>query len=169
VHTLYLLRHAKSSWADHGLADEERPLARRGRRDAKRVAAHIRGLAVAPQLVLCSPAERTRQTLELLRPALAATATVKLEPGLYTDSAQELLDRLRAVPEAVGSVMLIGHNPGLQELALLLVSAGAYVERLEAKFPTAALATLTIPRATWGRLSEADAELTAYVVPRELA
>jgi phosphohistidine phosphatase len=168
VHSLYLLRHAKSSWADPGLADDERPLARRGRRDAKRVAAHLRRLGVSPQLLLCSPAERTRQTLELVRPALAPTTTVKLNRALYTDSAQELLEQLRAVSEDVASVMLIGHNPTLQELALLLVSAGPDLERLEAKFPTAALATLTIPRATWRSLSEADAELTAYVVPREL-
>jgi phosphohistidine phosphatase len=65
-------------------------------------------------------------------------------------------------------VMLIGHNPGLQDLALVLASAGSELERLEAKFPTAALATLTLPRATWRRLSQADAVLAAYVVPKQL-
>lgn len=121
-----------------------------------------------PELVLCSPAQRTRETLELVRPALGTTATVRLEAELYAASAETLLERLRAVPEEVASVMLIGHNPGLHDLALLLASAGTELERLEAKFPTAALATLTLPRATWRRLSQADAVLAAYVVPKQL-
>jgi phosphohistidine phosphatase len=168
MHTVYLLRHAKSSWSDPTLPDQDRPLARRGRRDAKRIAKHLVRLGIKPDLVLCSAAERTRETLELVRPALGATSTVRLEAGLYAASADELLERLRAVPEAVASVMLIGHNPGLHELALALAAAGAELERLEAKFPTAALATLTLPNASWGRLSQADAVLAAYVVPKQL-
>ena len=168
MHSLYLIRHAKSSWSDPTLPDQERPLARRGRRDAKRIARHLLRLGIMPELVLCSPAQRTRETLELVRPALGTTATVRLEAELYAASAETLLERLRAVPEEVASVMLIGHNPGLHDLALLLASAGTELERLEAKFPTAALATLTLPRATWRRLSQADAVLAAYVVPKQL-
>jgi len=123
---------------------------------------------VEPELVLCSPAARTRETLELVRPALAAAATVRLEAELYAASADTLLEHLRAVPEEVASVMLIGHNPGLQDLALLLASAGSELERLEAKFPTAALATLTLPAAAWKQLSHADAVLAAFVVPKQL-
>jgi phosphohistidine phosphatase len=167
-HTLYLLRHAKSSWADPAVADRDRPLAPRGRRDAKRIGKHLVRLGIEPELVLCSPAERTRETLELIRPALGATSKVKLEAKLYTASSDELLERIRAVPESVSSVMLIGHNPGLQDLALLLASDGAERERLEAKFPTAALATLTLPNTTWRRLSKGDAVLAAYVVPKQL-
>jgi phosphohistidine phosphatase len=168
VHTLYLLRHAKSSWSDPTLADHERPLSPRGHRDAKRIADHIRRLGIAPALVLCSTSRRTRETLELLRPALDA-ATVSLEPELYAASADTLLERLHAVPGEVASVMLIGHNPGLEDLARLLASDGPELGRLETKFPTAALATLTLPTATWQRLFEADALLTAYVVPKELS
>jgi len=168
MHTLYLLRHAKSSWSDPMLPDRERPLSPRGRRDAKRMAEHLAGLGIEPELVLCSPAERTRETLELMRPALGAGSTVRLETELYAASSAELLERLRVVPEAVASVMLIGHNPGLQDLALALASAGAGLEQLEAKFPTAALATLTLATTTWSRLSEADAVLDAYVVPKRL-
>jgi phosphohistidine phosphatase len=168
THSLYLIRHAKSSWSDPTLPDQERPLARRGRRDAKRIAKHLLRLGIMPELVLCSPTQRTRETLELVRPALGTTATVRLEAELYAASAETLLERLRAVPEEVASVMLIGHNPGLHDLALLLASAGTELERLEAKFPTAALATLTLPRATWRRLSQADAVLAAYVVPKQL-
>ena len=168
MHSLYLLRHAKSSWSDPTLPDRERPLAPRGRRDAKRIAEHLLRLGIAPELVLCSTSRRTRETLELIRPALADSATVRLEAELYAASAGTLLERLHGVPEDVASAMLIGHNPGLQDLALLLASAGSGLERLEAKFPTAALATLALPAATWSRLARADALLDAYVVPREL-
>ncbi len=167
MHCLYLLRHAKSSWSDPTLPDHERPLSPRGRRDAKRIAGHLLEHGVTPELVLCSTSKRTRETLELVRPALGA-ATVELEPELYGASAQTLLERVRAVPESVASVMLIGHNPGLEDLALFLASAGPELERLETKFPTAALATLMRPAATWSRLSGADAVLAAYVVPKQL-
>jgi phosphohistidine phosphatase len=168
MHTLYLLRHAKSSWADPTLPDHERPLAPRGRRDGKRIAKHLVQLGIEPELVLCSSAERTRETLELMRLGLSATSTVMLEKELYAASSDRLLERIRAVPEAVTSVMLVGHNPGLQDLALALTSAGAELERLKAKFPTAALATLALPNTTWSELSQADAVLAAYVVPKQL-
>jgi phosphohistidine phosphatase len=168
MHTLYLLRHAKSSWADPSLADHERPLAPRGRRDAKRIAAHLVQFEIEPELVLCSTAVRTRDTLALVRPALGPTTRVELEAKLYAASSDELLDCIRALTDAVASAMLIGHNPGLQQLALDLASTGAERERLEAKFPTAALATLELASTTWSRLSEAGAELTSYVVPKQL-
>jgi phosphohistidine phosphatase len=167
MRTLYLLRHAKSSWDDPALPDRKRPLAPRGRRDAKRIAKHLLRLGIDPELVLCSAAERTRETLALVRPALPRSA-VSLEDDLYGASSGRLLERLRIVPEDVGSVMLIGHNPGLEDLAVGLAAAGPELERLKAKFPTAALATLTLERTTWSELKEGDGELVAYVVPKEL-
>jgi phosphohistidine phosphatase len=165
VHALYLLRHAKSSWADPTLADRERPLAQRGRRHAKRVATHLRRLGSEPELVLCSSAARARETVELMRPALGGS-TVMLEEELYAASSDELLARIRLVPDPVASVMLIGHNPGLHQLALALASAGDELERLKAKFPTAALATLAFSK-SWSRLAPAEATLAAYVVPKQ--
>jgi phosphohistidine phosphatase len=91
-----------------------------------------------------------------------------LEEELYAASADELLERLRALPLAVASVMLIGHNPGLQDLALVLASTGTELERLQAKFPTAALATLTLANTTWSQLSQADGLLADYIVPKQL-
>ena len=167
MRSLYLLRHAKSSWADPTLPDHERPLAPRGRRDARRIAGHLLELGIEPELVLCSTAVRTRETLELIRPALD-DATVTLDAALYAAWAETLLEHVREVPEERTSVMLIGHNPGLQDLALTLAAPGRERERLEAKFPTAALATLTIPTATWKGLSPGDAVLAAYVVPKQL-
>ena len=168
MRTLYLLRHAKSSWSDPALDDVDRPLAPRGERAAKRMAKELRRKQVRPELVLCSSSLRTRQTLAAIEPSLGGECVVELEPRLYAASEAELLDRLRAVPEAVGSVMLIGHNPGLQDLALALASRGAALAELVAKFPTGALATLALHSADWASLSPGDAELVDYVVPREL-
>ena len=168
MRTLFLLRHAKSSWSDTTLADHERPLAPRGRRDAKRIAAHLVSLGVEPDLVLCSDAVRTRQTLERVRTAFRAATTETVEAELYGASSRELLERVRAIDDDVTSVLVIGHNPGLQDLALALASSGFRLSELEAKFPTAALATLEVPTATWRELAAGDAVLAAYVVPREL-
>ena len=167
VRTLYLLRHAKSSWDDRTLPDRERPLAPRGRRDAKRISDHLLRAQIEPELVLCSSAVRTRETLELIRPALG-TSTVTVEDELYAASFDDLLARLRSLPDTVASVMLIGHNPGLEELALALASAGADLRRLEAKFPTAALATLTFADTAWDRLAPSSGALSAFVVPKQL-
>lgn len=167
MHTVYLLRHAKSDWSDQMLPDHARPLASRGRRDAKRIAKHLRGCGIEPTLVLCSSAERTRETLELVRPALGAALT-EIEDRLYAASSDQLLERLRALPEESSSVLLIGHNPGLQQVALVLAKPNRKRGRLEAKFPTGALATLAVPHATWPQLAAGDAELTAFMVPKEL-
>ena len=164
---LYLVRHAKSSWDDPGLLDRERPLAPRGQRAAKRIAEHCARLGIQPELVLCSSALRTRETLELVRPALGVAAEVRLEDELYAASSDELLERIRLVPEAVSSVMLIGHNPGMQNLALVLAAGGEGLEELEVKFPTGALATLTFG-AAWSELAPGGATLAAYVVPKQL-
>jgi phosphohistidine phosphatase len=165
--TIYLLRHAKSSWDDPGLPDHERPLAPRGRRAGKQMAEHLRETGVAPELVLCSSAVRTRQTLDLIRAALGDTA-VEVEDGLYGAGSDDLLDRLRSLPDSTSSVLLLGHNPGLEQLALLLAGSGDELDRLQAKFPTGALATIAVPPAPWSSLNEGDGELTAFVVPKQL-
>jgi phosphohistidine phosphatase len=165
---LYLLRHAKSSWDEPMLADHDRPLAPRGRRAAKVMAEHLRRRAIAPELVLCSPSRRTRQTLKRLAPVLGKDADVQIEPELYAAPARDLLEVLHVVPDEVESVMLIGHNPGIQDLALSLASAGSEVPRLRSKFPTAALATLEL-NGTWRELAPGGAELVSFVKPKELS
>src|SRR5262245_17569215 len=106
MHTLYLLRHAKSSWDDPTLADRDRPLAQRGRRDAKRVADHLARAGIEPELLLCSPAVRTRETLRRVRAALGPSMTERFDEELYAASWTDLLERLHDVPETVASVML---------------------------------------------------------------
>ncbi|HEY4027339.1 MAG TPA: histidine phosphatase family protein [Candidatus Dormibacteraeota bacterium] len=168
VKLLHLLRHAKSSWDDPAQADRDRPLAPRGRRAAGRLAGHLRDHGVRPAVVLCSPALRTRQTLEQIRPGLDEGVEVLIEDGLYGASASELLDRLHRLPADVTSVMVIGHNPGLQELTVLVAREGELRERARAHFPTAALATLAVRKGDWAGLARAGADLVSYLSPRDL-
>jgi phosphohistidine phosphatase len=164
---LYLLRHAKSSWTDADLADHDRPLAGRGRRAADAIADHMRAEAIAPELVLCSTARRARETYERIEPALAA-APVRYEAGLYGASAMSLLERLRGLPDDVDSVLLVGHNPAIEELAVALARPSPRRRDLEVKFPTGALATLTGPLPSWRGLDHDSVELVAFVRPRDL-
>lgn len=167
MRVLYLLRHAKSSWADDTLADHERPLANRGVRNAKRMAAHLLDVHVEPDLVLCSSAVRTRQTLDLVKRSLP-DAPVQIEDELYGATADAMLERLRAVPESVHSVLLIGHNPGIQDLAVRLAASGPGLEDLTTKFPTGALATLALGSQTWPSVHQGDATLVDFAIPRQL-
>ena len=164
---LFVLRHAKSSWDNPGLDDHERPLAPRGQRACKVMAEHLRTNAIEPELVLCSSARRTRETLE----GVAPSGQRVIESELYSASAADLVDRLRRVPDDVASVMLIGHNPAVQMLVLRLArrEAGAADDRaaVERKFPTGALATLTFD-CGWSELAPGSARLSAFLTPKEL-
>jgi phosphohistidine phosphatase len=167
MRTLYVLRHAKSSWDEPGLADYDRPLAPRGIDAAARIAEHMRREGVSPELVLCSPAARAKETLSGLGDALG-DARVELVRALYEASESDLLAVLHGVEADVASVLLIGHNPSMQRLALLLSSGGALLDDLRNKYPTAGLATLEIPEVEWRHLRMGDATLAAFVKPREL-
>jgi phosphohistidine phosphatase len=167
VGTLLLLRHAKSSWADPSLADIDRPLAPRGEKAARAIARYLLEKRLRPELVLCSTSRRTRQTFEAIAPSLGRDVAVEYEQELYGASADELLGRIRIVPPEVATLLVLGHNPGLEDLALLLAGRGAGLDRLREKFPTAALATLAVGDG-WADVKARDAELVDYVVPREL-
>jgi phosphohistidine phosphatase len=169
VRAIFLLRHGKSSWSHESLPDFDRPLAPRGERAARRIARYMRQEKIRPAIVLCSASLRTRQTLEALEPALGKRTSVELVPELYAATVEALLERLRALPDTAGSAMIIGHNPGLQSLALSLSSRGVELPKLKQKLPTGALATLIAQTEKWNALQPGDAELVAYVVPRELA
>jgi phosphohistidine phosphatase len=169
VKTLYLLRHAKSSWDDPGLTDHDRPLAPRGRKAARRIASHLSRTQRRPRLVLCSSATRARQTWDAIAGVLGATAEVVVEDALYGADAVELLARLHEVPEAVEAVLVVGHNPALQDLASWLAGGGdpGSLGRLRDKFPTGAMATLSTEGA-WDSLGAEQAYLVALVAPRDL-
>jgi phosphohistidine phosphatase len=165
---VYLLRHAKSSWKDRSLADRDRPLAQRGKRAAKAMAGHIEAEGIRPDLVLCSTARRSRETLERVETAFGDRVEVRFEDALYGAGEDELLAILRALPPEVASVMIVGHNPGLEDLALALASAGAERARIEEKYPTAALVTIDLPADDWSATERGDGEVVAYVRPRDL-
>jgi phosphohistidine phosphatase len=165
---LYLLRHAKSSWKDRSLADRDRPLAGRGKRAAKDMSRHVEAEGIKPDLVLCSPARRTRETLERLHRALGDGVEAEIDETLYEASERDLFGRIRELPPEVGSVMLIGHNPGLEQLALALASEGDGLARLREKYPTAALATIDLPADSWSAIERGSGELVGYVRPADL-
>jgi phosphohistidine phosphatase len=166
--TLYLLRHAKSSWDDARLPDHDRPLAPRGLRGGRWMGEHMRRAKIVPDLVLCSSAVRAVQTLDAINAVMKVPLAVNVEDDLYGAGDTSLLDRLQGVPEAVGAVMIVGHNPGLQDLALMLAGDGDQAElaRLGDKFPTCALATLQVPT-PWETLGPGHAYLESLVFPRD--
>jgi len=169
---LLLLRHAKSSWEERDLPDHERPLNRRGMAAAAAMRTAIDGLGLAPDVVLVSTSRRTLQTLEALEP-WADTPLVDRLDTLYLAPAPVVLKAVQEVGAMARSVMVVGHNPGLHDLAMLLVGAqGASfdnpdVRRLSEGFPSGALAEFTIT-GPWQTLDEGGGRLTRFLCPRDL-
>lgn len=170
---LLLLRHAKSSWDDPLLADHARPLNARGRRAATAMAGAMRELGLSPDVVMVSSARRTLQTLEAISP-FPDTPLIEPMDDLYLAPWPRMLELLRKAPETARSVMLIGHNPGLQDLSLALAGAGAMAgsaaaaaRRMAEGFPTCALAEFTIA-ARWPDLAEGGGRLVRFLVPADL-
>ena len=148
--SLMLLRHAKSSWADATLEDHDRPLQDKGRRRAAGLAAWLDERGLGCDLVLCSTALRTRQTLDMVLPALGGPV-VRYEPSIYDAEAATLLGLVQHVEDRFERVLIVGHDPGLPSLATLLAmtATGDALERLRRKYPTCALALLTFGDAGW--------------------
>ena len=166
---LWLLRHAKSSWDEPDLADHDRPLSARGERDAQRMRRYLEDEVADPALVLCSSASRARQTLELVTPALRGDPDIRIEAELYTFDATVLLSRLRAMGTTAEPVMIVGHNPAIQELSLNIVGSGKELAVMAEKYPTGALAEIEVTGDTWGGLEVTTGSLLRFVRPRDLA
>ena len=167
---LLLLRHAKSSWDDVGLDDFHRPLSGRGRKAAARIGRLLSEEALVPDLVLCSAAARAVETWTQAAAELGAPPPVRHLKSLYLASPSRILGVLRRLGDEVGTALAVGHNPGLQQLALLLAGAdgGGAWDRLATKFPTAALAEIALPIASWSGLAHGAGRLARLVLPREL-
>lgn len=169
---LLLLRHAKSSWDDRAVPDHARPLNPRGREAAAAMRGVMAGLGLVPDLVLVSPALRTMQTLHALEP-WAETPLVEPMDTLYLADAATLLGTLQQVRDTVRSVLIVGHNPGLHELAVQLagaqamVTANAELRRLAESYPSGALVEFTVPGA-WGMLGDGGGRLVRFVCPKDL-
>jgi phosphohistidine phosphatase len=161
---LMLLRHAKSDWPD--VPDRDRPLAKRGRRDAPIIGRWLRDHGYLPDTVICSAARRTQQTWELVAPELGGSPSVSFEPRAYAASAMTLLYLVRELSATSRAALLIGHNPGVADLATSLAQPPDH-DDAPIKFPTAAVAILDVS-GDWADLSPGQARLLDYTTPAEL-
>ncbi len=162
---LLLLRHAKSSWDDPKLPDHSRPLNARGKHAAHHLGRILREIGVTPDLVLVSSARRTLQTLEQLEP-WQSPPRIAVQDNLYLAPARVMLDLINEVPSETNCLLVVGHNPGLQELALLLAAGldGIEQQKLSEGFPTTALAWFEFS-GSWDKLREGGASLLRFILP----
>lgn len=164
------MRHAKSSWKDATLADRQRPLADRGERAAATVGVWLRQQGLAPDLALCSPAERATATLEIVAHQLPRAPAVEVVEALYPGEPEAIASAVCERGQRHAHVLVIGHHPGLLGAALALAGPGgddALAGRLREHFPTGAVARLEL-RAPWRRLAPGSARLAGFVVPKQL-
>ena len=168
--TLSLLRHAKSSWSNPALPDRERPLATRGVTDAPLMGKAMAERGIDPELVLCSSARRTRDTLDLVLPELRVEPKIVYVDALYHASPEEMLEMLHGIQPGANRVMMVGHNPEIQAFALDLVGSGPkhFRDRLRTKYPTAGLAVINFVSGLWKSVSVNSGTLNLFLSPRDL-
>jgi len=167
--TLTLLRHAKSGWDDPVARDFDRPLNAKGKRAAAMVGRHMRSLGLAFDHAIASPAVRVSETLEQIESGYGRTIAPDLDRRVYLASAATLLDVVHGFPDEAESALLVGHNPGLEDLVLMLVADGADPLRdaVEDKYPTASIAELQF-EGEWASIATGTARLTRFIRPRDL-
>src|SRR5712671_1868665 len=168
---LMLLRHAKSGWSSPGIQDAARPLTDRGEAAARLMGGYMARHSLMPDRVLCSAARRTRETWAGIAAQWPANVDVVFDQRLYAATPQVVLAVVRAQDSAARTLLVIGHNPGLQEAAELLIAAGDVElrERLREKFPTAALAVIDFTIDKWNSIHERSGRLDRYITPRSIA
>lgn len=159
--TLLLMRHAKSSWDNILLPDFARPLNARGLRAARQMARYLLEQGVTPDLIISSPAERARQTAQLVSATAWPAVPVRHEPAIYEATLNDLLNVMYALPEDCATVLLVGHNPGCAELT-------AYLVGHEERFPTAAVACIALRVAHWHEARSGGGQLLWLARPKEL-
>jgi len=167
---LLLLRHAKSAWPDK-VEDRERPLAKRGQEAAPRMGDYLAKNWLHPDLVLVSSAKRTRQTWALVRKALLPAIADRFVDEIYEAPASTLLQVIHTVEPSFETIMLVGHNPGMEDLAQELIGEGDEAGRaaMREKFPTAALAVIDFKVSRWDLVAAGSGRLERFVTPRMLA
>jgi phosphohistidine phosphatase len=167
---LTLLRHAKSSWGDPALDDFNRPLNERGWKAARRMGRELKVRHMRFDLVLASTAARVRETIDGLQEKYEFEAPIQFEPRLYGASAEMLLSIVHALPETAHAPLLVGHNPGLQQLLLGLAGEDkdGLRERISHKYPTCALAAVELPAHRWPEIAPGSGEIFELILPKEL-
>jgi|SRR5271157_508354 len=152
--TVLLMRHAKSSWKDHTMPDMERPLSKRGKKDAPRMGSLLKDKELVPQEIISSPAVRAKMTAESVAEKSGFKGKIEYQDNFYLAEPPVYAETLRGLPDEVERVMLIGHNPGLEALVQIL---SGQIESL----PTAAIAYMVIPVKHW---SELDVDTRAEII-----
>jgi phosphohistidine phosphatase len=168
---LTLLRHAKSGDDGMALRDFDRPLNAKGRRAARAIGRHMRDASLRFDAVLASPATRVAETLQEIESGYGGGLAARWERRIYLATAEELLDIIHAAPAEAESILLVGHNPGLEQLVLMLVPQSRDGEargQVEIKYPTASLAELTFGVDRWEDVAEGAGDLVRFVRPRDL-
>ncbi|MGL6043700.1 MAG: SixA phosphatase family protein [Sandaracinobacteroides sp.] len=168
--TLSLLRHAKSSWDDPVERDIDRPLNGRGHRAANRMGQWLQAEPQGFGLVIASPARRIRQTIEGVEAGLGQRLSPQFDKRIYMASAASLFDMVRETDDSCAHLLVIGHNPGLEDLLLLATEGDRSALRREAeqKYPTATFASIAFPADRWADITEGGASLLRFVRPRDL-
>ena len=167
--TLYILRHAKSDWGDSSLKDFDRPLNDRGWRAAKTIGQEMRERDLVPDLVFVSPAVRTRETLARAEEGFGDKFEVIEERSIYLAETETLVDLIRGAPAHADRLMMVGHNPGMHELVLVLSDGPRNLrEDVAHKFPTAALAEISFDVTEWSNVAPGSGRLRSFLKPRDL-
>ncbi|HXG68351.1 MAG TPA: histidine phosphatase family protein [Blastocatellia bacterium] len=159
--TLLLLRHAKSSWDDSSLRDFDRPLAPRGERDAPRMGKALKKRGPLPDVVISSPAQRARQTVEAFVAAAKLEASPQFDERIYEASSAELMKLVRGLPDSASCILLVGHNPGFEDLVSRLTGKSQ-------RMPTAALACIEFKVEKWEDVEDGEGKLAWLLTPKEL-
>jgi phosphohistidine phosphatase len=169
VRTLYVLRHAKSDWGDASLRDFDRPLNGRGRKSAKAMGRELRDRGLTPNLVLLSPSARTTETLARVEEGFGASFEKVEERSIYLAETEELVALIRNAPAKSDRLMIVGHNPGMHELVLLLANGPRDLrEEAAAKFPTGAMAEISFDVGYWSDVTPGSGFIRSFLKPREL-
>jgi phosphohistidine phosphatase len=167
--TLTLLRHAKSTWDDPVARDFDRPLNRRGRRAAQTVGREMRVLGLRFDHVIASPAVRVRETLEEVALGYGKALEPAFDQRIYLASLETLLELAQATSDDVTRLLVVGHNPGLEALALFLSGGESALQaELAEKYPTATLAEISLPVERWKEVGEGKGKLERFIRPRDL-
>lgn len=166
--TLTLLRHAKSTWDDPVARDFDRPLNRRGRKAARTIGREMRAQDLRFDKVVASSAVRVRETIADVIDGYGEVIEPEFDQALYLASAEALLELVQATDDAKASLLLVGHNPGLENLVLLLSRDGELKNEARTKYPTATLAELSFPVDHWSEVREGTGTLVRFIRPRDL-
>ena len=168
--TLTVMRHAKSSWDDSRLNDFDRPLNARGRKSARAMGKELKHRGFRFDQVIASPAMRVRETLNDFADGYGDELDIEFRPEIYESTVDRLLRLVREIPESVKAPLLVGHNPGLQDLLVALTEddGDKLRHRVSGKFPTAAVATLRFPTSRWADIEPGSGEIAELIVPKDL-